>query len=216
MHFLHTNLQYLRSQVVFYKERDIPYRKRGLTFCFPFQRLQGLYLKEIVLMVQKRHLICIQFHKNMVPFANRFQHHLKSRSVYQCVFFAIMPFFEEKVENNLEYGMFFKKVHHLLEKGVVLKHHSKISRCCFYVYSGPSIKWIFYSLTNVWNMVLFFKQQTHWRRCILFWRQWNFIPKCFLFNCSTFCETIQISCGAYSMILGRTLCDNWLRLHHIE
>ena len=50
-----------------------------------------------------------------------------------------MPFFEEKVENNLEYGMFFKTVHHLLEKGVVLKHHSKISRCCFYVYSGPSI-----------------------------------------------------------------------------
>lgn len=139
MHFLHTNLQYLRSQVVFYKERDIPYRKRGLTFCFPFQRLQGLYLKEIVLMVQKRHLICIQFHKNMVPFANRFQHHLKSRSVYQWVFFAIMPFFEEKVENNLEYGMFFKTVHHLLEKGVVLKHNSKISRCCFYVYSGPSI-----------------------------------------------------------------------------
>ena len=118
--FLHTILQCLWSQVVFFKERDIPSRKRGLTLCLPFERLQCLFEKSAVMVWKNQNkLIRIQFHRNMAPSTNRFQHHSKLRSIYiyiyifiywciyiyiyTIVFFAIMPFFELNVDNYLEY-----------------------------------------------------------------------------------------------------------------
>ena len=81
--FLHTILQCLWSQVVFFKERDIPSRKRGLTLCLPFERLQCLFEKSAVMVWKNQNkLIRIQFHRNMAPSTNRFQHHSKLRSIY--------------------------------------------------------------------------------------------------------------------------------------
>jgi len=79
----------------------------------------NVYLKRVQWWSEKNKnkLIRIQFHRNMAPSANRFQHHFKLRSIYififiyllmylyiyTIVFFAIMPFFELNVDNYLEY-----------------------------------------------------------------------------------------------------------------
>jgi hypothetical protein len=79
----------------------------------------NVYLKRVQWWSEKNKnkLIRIQFHRNMAPSANRFQHHSKLRSIYififiyllmylyiyTIVFFAIMPFFELNVDNYLEY-----------------------------------------------------------------------------------------------------------------
>ena len=91
--FLHTILQCLWSQVVFFKERDIPSRKRGLTLCLPFERLQCLFEKSAVMVWKNQNkLIRIQFHRNMAPSTNRFQHHSKLRSIYIYIYLYLLMY----------------------------------------------------------------------------------------------------------------------------
>ena len=140
--FLHTILQCLWSQVVFFKERDIPSRKRGLTLCLPFERLQCLFEKSAVMVWKNQNkLIRIQFHRNMAPSTNRFQHHSKLRSIYIYIYLYLLMYLYIYHCVFCDHAVLwtecwqlsgicsFKKVHHLFEKGArfppTVKHHSK-------------------------------------------------------------------------------------------